>query len=58
MAAEVKGGNVKTLQGANVALARSGSFVAIGDAMVTQADIPASNGVLQVIDRVLAPPKK
>jgi uncharacterized surface protein with fasciclin (FAS1) repeats len=57
-AAEVKNGNVKTVQGANVALAKSGSFVTVEDAMVTQADVPASNGVVHVIDRVLMPPKK
>lgn len=57
-AAEVKNGNVKTVQGANVALAKSGTFVTIEDAMVTQADVPASNGVVHVIDRVLMPPKK
>lgn len=58
MAAEVKSGNLKTVQGANVALARSGGFVTVEEAMVTQADIPASNGVVHVIDRVLMPPKK
>lgn len=57
-AAEVKNGNVKTVQGANVALAKSGTFVTVEDAMVTQADMPASNGVVHVIDRVLMPPKK
>ncbi len=57
-AAEVKNGNVKTVQGTNVALAKSGTFVTIEDAMVTQADVPASNGVVHVIDRVLMPPKK
>lgn len=56
--AEVRNGNVKTVQGASVALAKSGTFVTIEDAMVTQADVPASNGVVHVIDRVLMPPKK
>lgn len=57
-AADVKNGNAKTVQGANVALAKSGTFVTVEDAMVTQADVPASNGVVHVIDRVLMPPKK
>lgn len=57
-AAEVKNGSVKTIQGANLALAKSGSFVTVEDAMVTQADVPAGNGVVHVIDRVLMPPKK
>lgn len=56
--AEVKNGNAKTVQGASVALSKSGSFVTVEDAMVTQADLPASNGVVHVIDRVLMPPKK
>jgi uncharacterized surface protein with fasciclin (FAS1) repeats len=57
-AAEVKNGNVKTVQGANVALAKAGGFVTVEDAMVTRADVGASNGVVHVIDRVLTPPKR
>ncbi len=57
-AAEVKNGNVKSVQGASLALARSGGFVTVEDALVTQADLPAANGVVHVIDRVLMPPKK
>ncbi len=57
-AAEVKNGNVKTVQGASLALAKSGGFVTVEDALVTQADLPAGNGVVHVIDRVLMPPKK
>ncbi|SDZ72820.1 MULTISPECIES: fasciclin domain-containing protein [Acidovorax] len=56
--AEVKPGNFKTVQGANVALARAGTFVTVEDAMVEQADIAATNGVVHVVDRVLMPPKK
>ena len=55
---DVKPGNVKTVQGANIALARAGTFVTIEDAMVEQADIAATNGVVHVVDRVLMPPKK
>jgi uncharacterized surface protein with fasciclin (FAS1) repeats len=57
-AAEVKAGNAKTVQGANLALAKSGGFVTVEDAVVTQADVPASNGVVHVIDRVLKPPTR
>lgn len=57
-AAEVKVGNVKTVQGANLALGKAGSFVTVEDAMVQQADLPATNGVVHVIDRVLMPPKR
>jgi uncharacterized surface protein with fasciclin (FAS1) repeats len=56
--AEVRNGKAKTVQGGELALARAGSFVTVEDAMVTQADVPASNGVVHVIDRVLMPPKK
>jgi uncharacterized surface protein with fasciclin (FAS1) repeats len=58
LAAEVKPGNVKTLQGGNVALAKAGDFVTVEEAMVQQADIKSTNGVAHVIDRVLMPPKK
>jgi uncharacterized surface protein with fasciclin (FAS1) repeats len=57
-AAAVTNGPAKTLQGANVALSRSGTFVTVEDAVVTQADVPATNGVVHVIDRVLIPPVK
>jgi uncharacterized surface protein with fasciclin (FAS1) repeats len=57
-AADVKNGNVKTVQGANVALAKAGGFVTVEEAMVTRADVGASNGVMHVIDRVLMPPKR
>jgi uncharacterized surface protein with fasciclin (FAS1) repeats len=56
MAADVKQGNVKTVQGANVALSRAGAFVTVEDAMVTKADIKATNGVIHAIDTVLIPP--
>lgn len=55
-AADVKPGNAKTAQGANVALARSGSFVTVEDAMVQTPDVLATNGVVHVVDRVLMPP--
>lgn len=57
-AQDVKPGNVKTVNGANLALSRAGTFVTVEDAMVTSADMPASNGVVHVIDRVLLPPKR
>lgn len=56
MAAEVKNGPAKTVQGANVALAKAGSFVTVEESVVTQADIAASNGVVHLIDRVMMPP--
>jgi uncharacterized surface protein with fasciclin (FAS1) repeats len=58
MAVEVTAGNLKTVQGANLAVAKAGGFVTVEDAVVQQADVAASNGVVHVIDRVLIPPKK
>jgi len=57
-AADVKTGPVKSVEGANLALAKAGSFVTVEDAVVTQADVVASNGVVHVIDKVLIPPKR
>lgn len=54
---DAKNGNVKTLQGANVAVAKAGSFVTVEEAVVTEADMAATNGVIHVIDKVLMPPK-
>jgi len=57
-AAEVTNASVKTVQGGSLALSKAGTFVTVEDAMVVQADVTASNGVVHVIDRVLMPPKK
>lgn len=57
-AADVKQGAVKTVQGADLQLARAGGFVTVEDAMVTKADVMAGNGVVHVVDRVLMPPAK
>ncbi len=55
--AEVKNGNAKTVQGANLALSKAGTFVTVEDAMVQTADVAATNGVVHTIDRVLMPPR-
>jgi uncharacterized surface protein with fasciclin (FAS1) repeats len=57
-AAEVKPGNLKTVQGGNVALAKAGQYVTVEDAMVQTADIVATNGVVHTVDRVLTPPAR
>ena len=57
MAADVKNGPAKTVQGANVALSRAGTFVTVEDAVVQVADVAATNGVVHIIDRVMIPPK-
>lgn len=56
--AEVKNGPVTTVQGAPVSLYRSGDFVTVESAVVTTADINASNGVVHIVDQVLMPPVK
>jgi uncharacterized surface protein with fasciclin (FAS1) repeats len=56
MAADVKPASVKTVNGANAALAKAGTFVTFEDAVVTEADLPATNGVVHVIDKVALPP--
>lgn len=58
MAAEVKSGPAKTAQGANLAIAKAGSFVTVEDGVVQSADLGATNGVVHTIDRVLLPPVK
>ncbi len=57
-AAQVTNGNAKTVQGANLALSKAGTFVTVEDAVVLSPDVAASNGVVHVIDRVLMPPAK
>jgi uncharacterized surface protein with fasciclin (FAS1) repeats len=57
-AADVRNGPAKSAQGANLALAKSGSFVTVDDALVTSPDIAATNGVVHVVDRVLMPPAR
>lgn len=56
-AAQVTGNSAqKTVQGANVAVSKAGTFVTVEDAMVQTADIAATNGVVHTIDRVMLPP--
>ena len=56
--ADVKNGPVKTVQGGDVALYKSGTFLTVEEALVTTADVRATNGVIQVVDKVLLPPAK
>ena len=57
-AADVKQGSVKSVNGANLALSRAGTYVTVEDAVVTKSDLNATNGVVHVVDRVLLPPKR
>jgi uncharacterized surface protein with fasciclin (FAS1) repeats len=54
-AADVKPGQVKTVQGQPLKLSKDGSAVMVNNANVTKADVMASNGVIHVIDTVVLP---
>ena len=57
MAADVvKLDHAKTVNGKNISVRANGGSVMINDAKVTATDIPASNGVIHVIDTVVLPP--
>lgn len=55
---QLHSGEVKTVEGAsvNVQVDPSANQVRVNNATVTQADIPASNGVVHIVDRVILPP--
>lgn len=55
MAAQVKPGQVKTVQGEALMISASYGDVMINDAKVVKTDIVASNGVIHVIDTVVLP---
>ena len=54
MAADVKPGKVKTVQGGSLTVATAGG-VTVDNAKVTATDIVADNGVIHVIDTVVMP---
>jgi uncharacterized surface protein with fasciclin (FAS1) repeats len=54
MAADVKAGKVKTVQGSEITVATTGG-VTVDGAKVSATDIVASNGVIHVIDSVILP---
>ena len=54
MAADVKAGAVKTVQGSNLTVTTAGG-VKVNNANVVKTDIAASNGVIHVIDTVVIP---
>jgi uncharacterized surface protein with fasciclin (FAS1) repeats len=57
MAADVvKVSSAKAVSGDTLPVAVNGSTVTVGKARVVKTDIPASNGVIHVIDTVLLPP--
>jgi transforming growth factor-beta-induced protein len=48
---------VTTVNGADVTITVDGDTVMVNDATVTAVDVPASNGIIHVIDAVLLPPQ-
>ncbi len=58
MAADVKTMMAKTANGAELDIKVDGDKVTVNDAKIVKADVPASNGVIHVIDTVLMPPMK
>jgi len=54
MAANVKAGKVKTLQGSEITITTTGG-VMVNNAKVIKTDIVADNGVIHVIDTVIMP---
>jgi uncharacterized surface protein with fasciclin (FAS1) repeats len=56
--AKLKGakGPVPSVEGSQLQIDGSGAVVKVNDASVIQADVTATNGVIQVIDKVLVPP--
>ena len=55
MAADVKPGNVKTVEGSSLMVGMKGSQVMVDKANVVKTDIKADNGVIHVIDSVIMP---
>lgn len=55
MAADIKPGMVKTVEGASVNIMSKKGKVTVDKAHVTKTDIAADNGVIHVIDTVLMP---
>ncbi|MUI12810.1 fasciclin domain-containing protein [Massilia dura] len=55
MAADVKPGAVKTVEGADLTVTAKGGKVMVDKANVVKTDIAADNGVIHVIDTVVMP---
>jgi len=55
MAAQVKAGRVKTVQGQSLTVGTMNGAVTVDNAKVLKTDIVASNGVIHVIDTVVLP---
>lgn len=55
---QLTSGEVKTVEGSpvKVTVDRASNSITVNNAKVTQPDIPASNGIVHVVDQVLLPP--
>jgi len=53
--ADVRGGAVETLQGSSLRVFKNGENLRVDDARIATPDIPATNGVIHVIDSVILP---
>lgn len=51
----MKIGPVRTVAGGNLTIGVTGGKVSVNDAKVVTADVPATNGVVHVVDKVLVP---
>ncbi len=56
MSADVKPGKVKSVEGNEITITVRDGKVMVDGATVVAVDVPASNGVIHVIDRVILPP--
>ena len=56
MAADVSAGDVTSLEGSTFSVTTDGGVKINGTSNVTATDVPASNGVIHVIDAVIVPP--
>ena len=55
MAADVKAGPVKTVEGSSLTVSATGGMVMVDKAHLVKTDIVADNGVIHVIDTVIMP---
>ncbi|MCC5663749.1 fasciclin domain-containing protein [Nostoc sp. CHAB 5784] len=55
---QLTSGQVKTIEGSPVKITvdRASNSITVNNAKVTQPDIPASNGIVHIVDQVLLPP--
>jgi uncharacterized surface protein with fasciclin (FAS1) repeats len=54
---DLKSGKLKTLEGDSVTIKTKKNQIKVGNATIIDSDIPASNGVIHVIDQILIMPK-